>query len=186
MKRVLALLILGVLPLCSADRPAPTPMLAGPDGFTGPVAQQTFAEGTYFFLPARTDRNGIPALMRDLVPRLQKTIAPLGLGVAGPMVLVYPAAEADPVKPFDLELGILVPPGTQPSGEGKVRTLPAFRCATTVFTGPFMQVGKAYERLFPTLHASGKLPTREFRQMILFWENEQSPNNMMLIQVGIQ
>jgi effector-binding domain-containing protein len=92
----------------------------------------------------------------------------------------------DPEKIFNLEVGVLVPKGTQASADCKVRTLAPFTCATTLFTGSFTKIGKVYETLYPTLRACGKIPLPESRQMILLWESEASTNNVMLIQVGIR
>ena len=79
-----------------------------------------------------------------------------------------------------------LPRGTKASGGCQVRTLQAFTCATTVFTGSFSQIGKAYADLYSSLLASGKVPQAETRQMVLFWEGETSTNNMLLAQVGIR
>lgn len=81
---------------------------------------------------------------------------------------------------------MLVPKGTPAASGCLVRTLPAFTCATTVFTGSFAKLGKVYETLYPTLMASGKIPLSESRQMVLFWEGETSTNNMLLVQVGVR
>jgi effector-binding domain-containing protein len=153
---------------------------------TGPAAIQTFAEGTFFHLTAQATQRNLGTRMKELVPQLQKALAASGLANLGPLHVVYHGMGVDPDKPFDLEVGVLVPKGTEAAGGGQVRTLPAFTCATTVFTGPFTMVGKVYETLYPALMACGKIPLPESRQMILFWESETSNNNMLLVQIGIQ
>jgi len=179
------------LPLCcvtlmAAGPEVPGKLLEKPTCFLGPAAVQTFAEGTFFHLTTRTTLNELPNRMGQLIPQLQKALASAGVASLGPLHVVYHGIGPVPQKVFEMEVGVLVPKGTPPTGEAKVRTLASFTCATTVFTGAFAQIGKAYEALYPTLMASGRVPLEESRQMVLFWENETSANNLMLVQVGIQ
>jgi effector-binding domain-containing protein len=152
----------------------------------GPVIHRTYPASTFFYLPGRTTLTGIQAEMGQAIPRLVKAMAGQGLGVATPIMVVYHGAGPDPDKAFDYEVGVLVPPGTQAAGDGRVRSLAAFPCATLVFTGSFDQMGKAYEALYPAILGEGKTPTAETRQMILYYEKEASPNNMVLVQIGLQ
>ncbi len=180
-----------LLSLCCATLMAGGPEVPGkllerPAFFTGPAAVQTFAEGTFFHLSTQATHKDIPVRMGQLVPQLQKALAASGLASLGPLQVVYHGMTADPEKAFGMEVGVLVPKGTKASADCMVRTLAPFTCATTVFTGSFSQIGKAYEALYPTLLANGKVPLPEARQMVLFWENETSSNNMLLIQVGIR
>jgi effector-binding domain-containing protein len=180
-----------LLPLCCAALMAagpetPVKFLENPTCLTGPAAIQTFAEGTFFHLTAQATQHNLAARMKELVPQLQKALVASGVAHLGPMHVVYHGMGVDPDQPFDLEVGVLVPKGTEASAGGRVRTLAAFTCATTVFTGPFTMVGKVYQTLYPALMASGKVPLPESRQMILFWEGETSSNNMLLIQIGVQ
>ena len=180
-----------LLGLCCATLVAATPetpgkLLEKPTCFTGPAAVQTFAEGTFFHLITKATHADLSTRMGQMVPQLQKALAASGLASLGPLHVVYHGMTGDPEKAFDMEVGVLVPKGTQASGGCQVRTLPAFTCATTVFTGSFAKIGKAYETLYPTLMTCGKIPLSESRQMVLFWENETSTNNMLLVQVGIQ
>lgn len=180
-----------LLPLCcatlmAAGPEAPARLLEKPAFFTGPAAVQTYGEGTFFHLSTRTTLGELPARMGQLVPRLQKSLVAAGQNSLGPLQVVYRGISPDPSTVFEMEVGVLVPKGTPASGDCRVRTLAPFTCATTVFTGPFAQIGKAYETLYPALLASGKAPLPESRQMVLFWESETSINNMLLVQIGIQ
>jgi len=179
-----------LLPLCCTALVAAGPgdsgkLLEKPAYFTGPAAIQTFAEGTFFHLSTKSTLADLPARMGQLVPQLQNALKSSGLASLGPLLVVYHGISPELEKPFDMEVGVLVPKGTPASADCRVRNLAPFTCATTVFTGSFAKLGKVYETLYPTLLASGKTPLPESRQMILFWENETSSNNMLLVQIGI-
>lgn len=165
---------------------APTPLPDHPVSLLGPVALQTFTEGTFFHLKGRATQAEIPARMRELVPRLMKSLAEAKVGTLGPLQVVYQGITQDPTKPFDLEVGVLVAPGTPSAGEAQVRLLPAFTCATQTFTGSLSQVGKAYAGIYPALLSAGRVPSGESRQMVLFYEGDASTNNLLLIQVGLK
>jgi effector-binding domain-containing protein len=180
-----------LLPLCCATLMAAAPEATGkllekPAFFTGPAAVQTFAETTFFHLTTQTTLKDLPVRMGQLVPQLQKALVAAGLPSLGPLQVIYHGISPDPEKVFEMEVGVSVPKGTRASADCKVRTLASFTCATTVFTGSFANIGKAYETLYPALMANGKVPVTETRQMVLFWENETSSNNMLLVQVGIK
>lgn len=166
--------------------PTPLNLLENPTSFTGPVAIQTFAEGTFFYQAFESTQMEIPAKMKQVVPQLMKALAACGLPSFGPLHVVYHGISPDPAKPFPVEVGVLLPADAQVPAGCKVRKLPPFTCATTVFTGPLPEIGKAYGALYPALKANGKIPLPESRQMILFYEGETSTNNMLLIQIGIR
>lgn len=75
--------------------------------------------------------------------------------------------------------------GTGAADGARVRVLEPCHCATLVFTGPFERIGVAYDALIGAMKAEGRPPSGEFRQMLLYYEREQSPNNRMLIQIGL-
>lgn len=180
---------ISLLGFCCAALLAAGPAPALPDRATcslGPVSVQTYAEGTFFHLKATATTAELPARMQELVPVLMKSLATGRIGTLGPLHVVFHGLTSDPAKVFDLEIGVLVPKGTPAAGDCQVRILPAFTCASTVFTGDFAQIGKAYAAIFPALGATGRVPNGEFRQMVFFYEGPASTNNALLVQVGLQ
>jgi len=177
------LLALGCSALTAAT---PAALLDKPAWFTGPAAIQTYAEGTYFHLATRTSLKALPAAMEQLVPQLHRALLAAGRPAPGPLQVVYHGVSPDLERELEVEVGVLVPQGTAPAGGCQVRVLAPFTCATTVYTGGLADVGKAYAMLYPALLAGGRKPLEESRQMVLFWENGTSTNNVMLIQVGVK
>jgi len=174
----LTLLCAGTL-LAGPAQPAPTCTW-------GPVAFQTFAEGTFFHLAAPATQAEAAKVSAALTQRLILALAGAGIQTLGPILIVQRGVTPDPTRPFEMELGVLVPGGTKAVGGARVRPLGAFPCATTVVTGALAEAGRAFETLFRTSMDKGRIPTGEIREMVLFWEGETSPNNMMLVQVGLQ
>jgi hypothetical protein len=152
----------------------------------GPVAFQTFAEGTFFHLSAPATQAEAAKVSAALTQRLLRALAQGGIQTLGPILIIQRGVTPDPTRPFEMELGVLVPGGTKATGEARVRPLGAFPCATTVVTGALAEAGRAFEALFRSSMDKGRIPTGEIREMMLFWEGEASPNNMMLVQVGLQ
>lgn len=182
--RILPLLLTAASLVAAPEAPASLPV--SPNCLLGPAAIQTFAEGTFFHLKARSTQAELPGQMQELVPRLMRSLAEAKVGTLGPLQVIYRGMTQDPAQPFDLEVGVLVPKGTAPAGEGQVRPLPAFTCATQTFTGSFDQVGKAYASIYPALRSAGWVPSGESRQMVLFYEGLTSTNNLLLVQVGLK
>ena len=159
-----------------------------PNCTLGPVAFQTLAEGTYFYLSARATQAELPTLAPALSQRLAALLKEAGLHSFGPLLMIQRGASEDPRMPFDFEVGILAPKATKPFGEAKVRSLAAFPCATMVASGDFAGEGgkAAFIALFKAAGEQGRIPTGEFREMLLYWESEASTNNLMQVQIGLQ
>lgn len=170
-----------------ADTPGATPPKPPSNGAIGPVAFQTFAASTYLYLSAQTTQAKLPTLVPAMAKRLETIQREAGLQVSGPLLMIQRGASEDPVKPFDLEVGVLVPEGTKPRGDAKVRALPVFPCATTLVSGDAAgETGKAaFMALFKAAGEQGRIPTGEFRERLLFWEHEGSANNLLQVQVGL-
>lgn len=152
----------------------------------GPRVEQTLAQGTYFHVSGSATLATLRARFTELMPRLCQAMTDGHVRPTGPLVVVYQGLDGQPGTSFALELGFLVEPGTSPAGAAQVRTLAPFHAVTMTFTGQVADLGQAYAQFYPALIQDGKIPTRESRQMILYWENPASVNNLFQIQAGIQ
>lgn len=103
----------------------------------------------------------------------------------GPILFIYTGVQEDISKPFTLQIGTQVADNTKLEGF-KVRKTEAFRCATILYTGALSNMSKVYEKLMPAALAAGYKPTGEARELYLYFENPESPNNVVQIQLGIQ
>ncbi|HNX95518.1 MAG TPA: hypothetical protein PKL14_10185 [Holophaga sp.] len=154
----------------------------------GPVAFQNFAGGTYFHLSARVTTAQLSAQTPLMTQRLLQVLKDAGIQTLGPLLIIQRGASQDQAQPFDQEVGVLVPKGTAPFGDAKVRELSVFPCATAITSGDFAGAAgqSVFMELFKAAGAKGRIPSGEFREMLLFWEGPASANNLMQIQIGLQ
>ncbi len=67
-----------------------------------------------------------------------------------------------------------------------VRKVGPFRCATMLLCGSYAHLGQAYEALNKAIAQAGIKPTAEARDYYLYEEGDDSPNNVTMVQMGIQ
>lgn len=109
------------------------------------------------------------------------------VGLHGPLVhLYYGAPHRDPRKRFRMETGFFVPADSPAVGRFKVRELPTFKCATILYLGPAPRIGDAWQELYRSVRAQGLIPTDEERELNLYWEGVDSPNNIVQVQLGVK
>ncbi len=109
------------------------------------------------------------------------------LTLHGPVLhYYYGAPHQAPDKTFKMETGFLVDEGTKALGDFKVRELPEFKCASILYVGPGPRIGEAWQALYRSLREKGLTPTDEERELYLYWEANDSPNNIVQVQVGLR
>jgi molybdopterin synthase sulfur carrier subunit len=140
---------------------------------------------SYLFDRANTSLPQIADAVRRTLPALQKGMSEGKFRPAGPLVLIYQNM-TDRTKPFTLDIGFIVPTETVGFEQFKVRQEDAFRCATVLFSGPISRIPQAYDKLMSAVSAAELKPTMTFREINLFWEGPESPNNVIQIQAGIR
>jgi effector-binding domain-containing protein len=157
-----------------------------------PMRIQTIPAMNYLYIAAETTFAKMGDPIKEGFDRLFGAASEAKLLIARPTMLVYQGGpHYDPQKTFKMEMGIIIGddaklPDLQPDGDIKVRKTAPFKCATILYTGHVDQQGKAYEKLIPALTAAGHIPTGEEREMCLYWEGLDSPNNVFQMQIGIK
>jgi effector-binding domain-containing protein len=103
-------------------------------------------------------------------------LAEAGATPAGPLYVSYHNAG---MRDLDVEMGFPVA-GLLP-GRGKVRfrVLPKCRVATCLFTGPYDQIGRAYEVLQAWMAAEGLAPAVQMYEWYLNSPDEVSPEALL-------
>jgi effector-binding domain-containing protein len=148
---------------------------------------RTMGPVTYGYIETETTFDKLGAAIGEAMPKLQKASESGKARIAGSFVLVYPkGAHAEPDKPFPVRIGFLVADGSTGDGDVKVRKTEPFKCATVVYTGPAAEQGQAYQKLLPAVAAGGLKTTGEEREFTTYFESVESPNNLVLIQVGVK
>jgi len=180
----LALLI--VSPLALAAEEANKPEQAKPAFVISEMRVQKLPGPTVLYSQTQTTIGKISELAEKTIGAIEKAAAEAHAPVQGPVVFVYEGATAQPDQPFKLTIGLMVGEGAKDVGEYKVKKLSDFRCATVIYSGPMANVGEAATKLYSSLMAAGHKPTAEMREYYLYFEKPDSPNNIVLMQAGIQ
>jgi effector-binding domain-containing protein len=115
------------------------------------------------------------------VPKLFDAIKQAGIQQRGPVVFIYPQMSHDMSKPFQVQIGMMVEPGGQAPDGYQMKFIPAANCAAVLYAGDMKNIGQAYRPLFEGLTADEKTPTGETRQYFLYFEGDQSMNNIVLV-----
>jgi len=151
------------------------------------VAVRTLAAQTYLYVETETTFDQIGQTVVPVIERLEKLREEKKVSSGGSLIFVYHDAVMDLGKKFKLDVGFVVPEGTKaPDGGFKVRTLEPFKCATVLYGGPITSVASAYEKVMPAATGQGRKLTGESREYYLYWEGDQSVNNVEMIAVGIE
>jgi effector-binding domain-containing protein len=109
------------------------------------------------------------------------------VGLHGPVIhYYYGAPHRDPEKRFKMETGFFVPAESPEVGTFKPRELPTFKFATILYIGPATRIGDAWQELYRSVRNQRLTPTDEERELYLYWEGVESPNNVVQVQLGVE
>lgn len=176
------MLMCGSALLAAPAQPAPA---KDPSAVTDPRSQ-TLKPFIFCFAKTRTNFTSIEKTLNAVVPELKKSMLAAGAERAGSLVLIYHGASDDMNKEFDLEVGFPIAAKVAPKGNINVRDVAEFPCTSVLFTGAFSQFGDAYGKLIPAAMANPGGITDEVREMYLYFEGKDSPNNVVHVSVGLK
>jgi effector-binding domain-containing protein len=141
---------------------------------------------TYFYVRETVTFQTLPRKLGQALAELQSAAAEGRVRFEGPRMLRYLGATQELNKPFELEVGFPVAPGTEAFGKFKVRReSDPFRCAAVTFRGPVTLIDKAYDKLIPAMQAAGLQATDEAREVYVRWHAPGSPANEVLVGIGV-
>lgn len=167
-----------------ADEPKPQPKSdAKAEPTVSEPRTQTLKGFTYFYGSTRTTFTTLVDHIQKLIPAVAKGVHDAHAEPAGPMILIYKGA-TDANSEFELQIGYPIAKSVEAVGEFKVREVADYPCTAVIYTGPMSKVSSAYEKLMPAAMAGADKPTDEMREMILYFEAPESPNNIAHISVG--
>jgi hypothetical protein len=124
------------------------------------------------------------AVLRDRLINIQTAMQTANIApTAGPVFIFH---GYDPVKPVDMEIAYPVADGTLAVPGLQVGQLDSTLAATAIYTGPLAQEGSYIGRLYGQLKTAGHVPTDVIRERSLYFEDEDSPNNIVLFEIPLQ
>jgi effector-binding domain-containing protein len=142
---------------------------------------------TYFFVRETVTFQTLQRAVGQALADLQSAAEEGRVRFEGPRVLRYQGATQELNKPFVLEVGFPVAPGTEAFDRFDVRQEAGpFRCAAVTFTGPVSLIDKAYDKLVPAMHAAGLQASDEAREVYVRWDGPGAPTNQVLVAIGVK
>jgi effector-binding domain-containing protein len=122
----------------------------------------------------------------EVIPQLVKKATELKLSQMGPVMFTYFNFFGDPDQTFTAEVGVPIHKEDAKDADGfYVRNAPKFKCAAAIFQGPLSKIGEAWHSFAQAAMAKGE-PTGESRELYLYWEGHDSPNNIVELQLGLK
>jgi predicted transcriptional regulator YdeE len=120
------------------------------------------------------------------IKQLMEKATELKLMQGGPVLFTYFNFRGDPEQKFTVEIGVpIFANEAANAGAFYVRKVPKFKCAAAVFQGSLSQIGEAWQKFAATAQTKGE-PTEESRELYLYWEGHDSPNNIIELEMGLK
>jgi len=158
---------------------------AGADFVVSDMRVQTLAGGTYLYGTTETTFTDIKKAIDGLMPKVDKALADGTAREVGGVLFLYEHV-TDMNAKFTLSIGVVTPEGQKSVGDLKVKKLESYRCATVIYSGKLESIPEAYNRLMGALGAAKLEPVGHSREYYLHWKGETSPNNVVLIAMGVK
>ena len=92
----------------------------------------------------------------------------------------------DPEQKFTVEIGLPIykKEGEQPGGP-YIRQTGKFKCASAIYQGSMAKLGEVWHGFAQTAMQKGEF-TGESRELFLYFESAESPNNIVELQMGLK
>ena len=157
------------------------------DPAAGKMRVKEVAARTFFCTKKELKIEQEPEFIRASIRPLMEASTDLKLGYVGAPTLSYIGYRGEREKSFTAELGV---PVRKKSDEKKggfyFREAPKFKCASIIIQGRVDKVGESWMALVQQATDSGHIPSGESREVYLAWEGEESENNIIELQLGLQ
>jgi effector-binding domain-containing protein len=183
---VLLALLVTLGSAASTRQPADKPNPDLPDFVISDMRVQEFPPARYAYITQQTTLAQIAEAIGPAMEKFGEAIMQHEIQPMGAPVFVYKGATGEMDKPFELQVGFPVSDLTKAQGDMQVRELEKYRCATVLFSGSMQNIPQAYGKLFADIQQAGLQPSGDSREMHLYFESVESPNNIVLIMVGVK
>jgi predicted transcriptional regulator YdeE len=147
---------------------------------------QDFPAVSYLFTQQETTIGELAQVIPAMMQKLEEALDGGEVKATAAPLFIYEGTTADMSKPFQLLVGFPVRDGTKAPDGLQIKQLEPYHCATAIYSGSMEHVGQAYQKVFTDLFAVGLKPVGGSREMHLYFESLESPNNIFQIQVAVQ
>jgi effector-binding domain-containing protein len=108
------------------------------------------------------------------------------LGQGGPVMFTYFNFTGDPDQKFTAEIALPInKKEVEKSGGPYLRETSKFKCASAIYQGPLKKIGEVWGAFVGAAMQKGE-PTGESRELFLYYESAESPNNIVELQMGLK
>jgi hypothetical protein len=178
--------VLAALALMSGAQRAAAQEAAG-EPIIGEMFLETIPARRYLCAELETDFAGMgPPLIEKLTAMIEGAREAKVSLLGGTVHVYHGAPHRTPDMTFRMETGFFVWDGEVGFGDFEVRELPELRCASLIYVGPVTRLGDAWQAIYRAARARGLTPTEDERELTLYWESAESPNNVFQVQLGVQ
>ena len=164
---------------------AETQVKTEPEFAVGPMRVQTLGGFTYLYQSKEITQAQLPMTFGELTGSVMAGMKEANVQPLGGVIASYRGA-TDMAKPFTLECGFSVPVETKTVGDLKLRKLEPFRAATVIFSGSIGRIREGIQQLQQEMARAGLKSSGEYREYYLYWEDFNSPNNVILLAFGLE
>jgi hypothetical protein len=166
---------------------------ADPEFTLGQIRVQTTRGYDFFHAEAETTMEHLQTTIGAVMGTLDAARREGQVAIAGPLIIIYleggakegEAKEGEDAGPFVLQAGYPVEPGTEAVGGARVRHVDDFRCCSVIYTGGLQHIMSAYQAIEAGMKDKGLTASGESREIYLYFEADDSANNITLIQMGL-
>jgi DNA gyrase inhibitor GyrI len=174
--------MLSATALCQvADIPQP----AKPDFSVTPMRLAHMQAADFLYISGQSTYADT-ATIKDLCARVSKAMVQAHLSPTSGSVFVCHAPTPDPKHVMTMDAGYTVPANTPAAGDCKIGMLSDNLCATILYTGPADSMAGAIGAFYAQVYAGGHQPTDILRVRNLYWENPDSLNNVVQLEIELQ
>lgn len=120
--------------------------------------------------------------MGDLMPKALTAYSQAGDGIEPPPMLAMYIDRPGEERAYDVHVGYAFQEEVSPRGGAQVRYVEPTLCASLLVWGTLDDILESYGTLMAFVEAKGLRNVEGWREWYLYWEGDQSHNNVTLVQ----
>jgi effector-binding domain-containing protein len=171
----------------AADAPATQPAAGLDDDFVMTKSRmQTMPALNVLILSDQTTIGQIGDTIRGLMAKFMDAEKAGKFRPRAAPIFIMHGMTPDPSKTFTLDVAYPVADDVKAFDDFQVKKLDPFKCAVVIYSGATKTLGQAFAAVYEDVATAGLQPAGEIREEQLKWEGGTSPNNVTMIELGVQ
>jgi effector-binding domain-containing protein len=138
----------------------------------------------YFYVSGSAKMEQMPIVMGQLMGKLVAAIKEGKVEHIGAPLAIYTMTKPD--APTSIQVGLPTEGEAKPVGDAKVRKVEGKRTASLIYVGPLTSIAQAYQALEKAIKDKGSTAGGEWREFYLYWEGQDSANNVYMLQATVE